>query len=420
MFRPLLLSLALIVTCASAQEPAPRWWKGNLHTHSLWSDGDDFPEMIADWYKKQGYQFLALSDHNILADKERWIAAAKTPTGQAALDKYLQRFGSEWVRLRETNGAKEVRLKMLSEFRKPLEEPGRFLMIPSEEITAKNIHINATNVQELILPYTGFDQNNSESIVKAIQRTLNTVKEQRERTGVPMIAHVNHPNFKWALTAEELMLLDNDLFFEVYNGHPQVFSRGDAEHASTDRVWDIILTERLGRLNKGIVYGLATDDSHNYHNEPKKNSRPGRGWVVVRAKTLDAPSLIAGLETGDFYASSGVMLKDMRREKNRISLEIEAEPGVTYITEFIGTRKGANTASEPVLGEHEQPPRVTRRYGKDIGAILAVSDSLNPSYTLQGNELYVRAHITSSKRKADPAEPGEFEQAWVQPIIGAR
>jgi hypothetical protein len=31
---------------------APKYWKGNLHTHSLWSVGDDFPEMIADWYKR--------------------------------------------------------------------------------------------------------------------------------------------------------------------------------------------------------------------------------------------------------------------------------------------------------------------------------------------------------------------------------
>src|SRR5262245_12913999 len=55
------------------REAGPRYWKGNLHTHSLWSDGDDFPEMIADWYKRHGYQFLALSDHNRLSEGERWI-----------------------------------------------------------------------------------------------------------------------------------------------------------------------------------------------------------------------------------------------------------------------------------------------------------------------------------------------------------
>lgn len=36
-----------------------RYFKGNLHTHSLWSDGDDFPEMIADWYKTKGYDFFS-------------------------------------------------------------------------------------------------------------------------------------------------------------------------------------------------------------------------------------------------------------------------------------------------------------------------------------------------------------------------
>ena len=42
----------LAAVSASAADPVPndpelRWLKGNIHTHSLWSDGDDFPEMIA-------------------------------------------------------------------------------------------------------------------------------------------------------------------------------------------------------------------------------------------------------------------------------------------------------------------------------------------------------------------------------------
>ena len=39
-------------------DPPARWWKGNLHTHSLWSDGNDYPEMIVDWYRRRGYHFL--------------------------------------------------------------------------------------------------------------------------------------------------------------------------------------------------------------------------------------------------------------------------------------------------------------------------------------------------------------------------
>src|SRR5688572_19444462 len=37
-----------------------QWYEGNTHTHSYWSDGDDFPDMIMDWYKKHGYDFIAL------------------------------------------------------------------------------------------------------------------------------------------------------------------------------------------------------------------------------------------------------------------------------------------------------------------------------------------------------------------------
>ena len=47
------------------------WRRGNMHTHSLWSDGDDYPEMIAAWYKERGYQFLVFTDHNTLLKQEQ-------------------------------------------------------------------------------------------------------------------------------------------------------------------------------------------------------------------------------------------------------------------------------------------------------------------------------------------------------------
>ena len=89
---------------AASQTPAAgqgRWFKGNLHTHSLWSDGDDFPEMIADWYKRKGYHFLALSDHNVLSEGQRWVEVEKR---DVALKKYRARFGATWVEEREANG----------------------------------------------------------------------------------------------------------------------------------------------------------------------------------------------------------------------------------------------------------------------------------------------------------------------------
>jgi len=76
-------------------QPAERWWKGNLHTHTFWSDGDDFPEMVADWYREHGYHFLTLSDHNVQSVRERWesIADLNEDAGVDAVARYWARFG---------------------------------------------------------------------------------------------------------------------------------------------------------------------------------------------------------------------------------------------------------------------------------------------------------------------------------------
>ena len=37
--------------------------KGNLHTHTTWSDGMHTPKETAEHYRSQGYDFLALTDH---------------------------------------------------------------------------------------------------------------------------------------------------------------------------------------------------------------------------------------------------------------------------------------------------------------------------------------------------------------------
>ena len=64
-----------------------------------------------------------------------------------------------------------------------------------------------------------------------------------------------------------------------------------------------------------------------------------------------------------------------------------------------------------------QPVLTTRRYSKDIGTVLAEVKGLSPSYTLKGDEIYVRAKVISSKPKPNPTEPGDVECAWVQPVV---
>ena len=409
----LLLPLALAAAQPPPREPL-RWWKGNLHTHSFWSDGDDFPESIVDWYKTNGYQFLALSDHNVMQKGDRWLTVTNR-TRQATLEKYRERFGSRWVELRPLQREPMVRLKTLAEFRRLFEEPDRFLLMASEEISDRAeglpIHLNATNLRDLIKPQGGT------SVTEVIQRNVDAVLEQRRRIGQVILPHVNHPNFGWAITAEELMTVRGDRFFEIYNGHPAIHNEGDAFHVSVERMWDILLAFRLSRLNLGPLFGLAVDDAHNYQEFARNHSNPGRGWVMVRSASLGAESLIAAMEAGDFYASTGVRLKDLRRGPRELSLEVEAEPVVTYTTEFIGTLEGFDPTSVPRARPTNSLRAVTRQYSEEIGTVLGVVSGPRASYALQGDELYLRAKVVSSKLKNNPYAASERETAWTQPLV---
>lgn len=439
---------AVALAPAIAQSPTPpasptplRWYKGNLHTHSLWSDGDDYPEMIADWYKTHGYHFLAISDHNVLQQGQRWLEL-KMPVsiggnvnhrgGGPVLEKYLRRFGSDWVEVRQDADKRSVRLKPLDEYESLLEEPGKFLLIPSEEITAAwkrprtgttpersaPVHINVTNPREFMKPAEG------EDALVVMQRTLEAVREQRARTGQAMIAHINHPNFRWGITAEELMQVKDELFFEIYNGHPEVGNEGDATRLSMDAMWDVILTQRLTELRLGPMFGIAVDDSHHYHATGAGRSNPGRGWIMVAARHLTAESIVTAIERGDFYASTGVVLQSVHRAGNRLAVSIQAEPGVTYRTQFYGTRKGYTRGShllaQPASEKEPRPTLPHRRYSQDVGARLTEIAGTNASYTLRGDEIYVRAKIISSRLKANGSAPGEYETAWTQPLVNPK
>jgi len=398
-------------------DPPLRWWKGNIHTHSLWSDGNDFPEMISEWYRTHDYNFLALSDHNTFAAGQRWMkleAIAKRGNGRAALGKYKARFGGGWVETRGEGAAMEVRLKPLDEYRALLEERGKFILIQGEEISdraqGKPVHMNVTNIEKLILPLGG------ETVRDAMRNNLRAVEDEAERSGREVLLHLNHPNFGYAITAEDLAAVVSERFFEVYNGHPGVAHLGDATHPSVERLWDIANTIRLGQLDAPPLFGVATDDSHYYHGKP--GSHPGRGWLMVRSRYLTPEHLIRAVKAGDYYASSGVSLSDMQynAETKTIQLKIEPQEGAKYVTQFIGTPKKYDDTSQPRTDKAGKPLPVTRRYSDDVGKVLATVEGLTASYKLTGEEMYVRAVVTSTLPVVDPAYEDQRQQAWTQPV----
>ena len=387
----LLFAFFLLQACQPMdQMPENQWYKGNLHTHSLWSDGDDFPEMIMDWYKEHGYHFIGLSDHNILQEGEKWIPVPDGSSRAHALEHYIKRFGEEWVATREDTAGISVRLKNLEDYRSLFEVTDSFLIFKSEEITdgfeGKPIHLNATNIQELIEPQGG------KSVAEVMQNNIDAVMEQRESTGQPMFPHINHPNFGWAITAEDIMELENERFFEVYNGHPAVHNYGDSTRQSTEQMWDQINAHYL-RNSKPLLFGIATDDSHNYHDHGPTKSNSGRGWVMVQAPQLRTDAIIEAMEDGHFYASTGVSLQKIQTADSKYSVEVDTKPGVNYTIQFWGVKEN---------GEQ--------------GEILAEEKGSEATYNFTGEELFVRAKIISDELQPNPFKEGDVQKAWTQPV----
>lgn len=368
-----------------------KWYKGNLHTHSYWSDGDEFPEVIMDWYKSHDYRFVALSDHNTLAEGDKWITIWEDSIYQTAFQSYLMEYGDSWVNHRMDSGQIEVKLKTLEEYRSRYEEKEKFLIIQSEEISdyfdGKPLHMNVTNVKTKIDPKGG------NSVAEVLQHNLDAVIDQRESTGIPMIPHINHPNFHYAISLEDMISLHGERFFEVYNGHPQVHNSGDSAHISTEKMWDLINIAYLGD-GKPLMYGLATDDSHHYHRKASKWSNAGRGWIMVQADSLNPASLISAMEAGKFYATNGVVLKTVKFENNELKVEIQSEPNINYSIAFIGCKKGESNPQE-----------------------FASQEGVTASFKMTDDMLYVRCKVISSKLQDNPIEGILYEMAWTQPVV---
>ncbi len=390
-----------------AFEGTPRWWKGNLHTHSLWSDGNDFPEMIAAWYFEHGYNFLALSDHNILSAGQKWMAIEDVERrgGGGVVERYRRKFGLAWLEQRESegeNGEKksEIRLKPLDEFRALVEKAGSFIMIQGEEISdkaeGKPIHMNATNVAKALKPVGGA------SVEETIRNNLRMVLEHELEEGRQVLPHLNHPNFGYAVTAEDLARVIEERFFEVFNGHPGVNQLGDESHLAIEPMWDVINAIRLFALEAEPIYGIATDDSHEYHGRP--GSQPGRAWVMVRAAYLTPEHLIRAMKAGEFYASSGVTLNSITFDESDKTLRLDIEPvkSAEYSTDFIVLPAPADTAKVDVSSLPQ-------------ARVAASVAGLSPTYQLKAGEAYVRAIVRSSLAHPNPSLDQQVQQAWVQP-----
>ena len=85
--------ISALAWMAVAQSPEPstgRWFKGNLHTHTVNSDGDSSPDAVARWYKEHDYDFLAMA---VAAESDPRFAALDSAEFNTASDRLAEYCG---------------------------------------------------------------------------------------------------------------------------------------------------------------------------------------------------------------------------------------------------------------------------------------------------------------------------------------
>lgn len=136
-------------------DPALPWFRGNLHTHTTRSDGRREPQVVIDDYAERGYDFLMISDHDMLTSP--------------------------------------------SEF-----EDRGMLLIPGNEVTAKGPHILHVNATRRVKP-----RRKRQAVIDAITKNP---------ASLAIMAHPNwHPDFNH-LPQRELEALNGYVGIELYNG----------------------------------------------------------------------------------------------------------------------------------------------------------------------------------------------------------
>jgi hypothetical protein len=228
--------------------------------------------VVVAWYRDAGYDFLALTDHDLVTRP--------------------------------------------SDHR---QHAGPMVLVHGEEVTAGDIHLNALGLHETLPPVP------CDTAIETLQVNADAI---RAASAVPS---VNHPNFRWQLTPTDLAALRGVRLFEVHNAGPETNNSGGRPgHPSHEQIWDYVLS--AGQR----MFGIAVDDAHFFRVWGRRYSNPGRAWVHVRAPRLDEASILTALEAGECYASTGVQLEDVSFDGSALAIDIAQQWDLEYQTTFIG------------------------------------------------------------------------------------
>ena len=245
--------------------------KGGMHCHTTRSDGKGDPADVIRMHYEHGYQFLALTDHNIF-NRARYGDAPMT---------------------------------MLSGLERNMELPGwahdrphcvHIVGIGDPDAT------EGPGQDEVIPAYGRFEE------VSAAQGMI----DQMHGWGLKTI--FCHPGWSGS-PYSDFRCLEGNFAMELWNSGCAVENEQDTDNG---RDWDQALDE--GRR----LWGVAVDDGHQMEHHCL-------GWVMVNAEN-NAPAILQALEEGAFYASCGPEIRDFYVEDGRAYVDCSDAVSISFMT----------------------------------------------------------------------------------------
>lgn len=257
------------------------FYKGNIHCHTILSDGELTPIEVVQAYQGKGYAFLGISDH------ERYFDSTEFDS-----ENFLVYPAIEYAVEEPKDGQKGHHMHGI---------------LGTEE------HASAAYSRRL---------RHLEVLEKIQWRSANTVQQAVDFLhNAGNLVIYNHPIWS-RLELNDLINVSGLFAIEIFNWNCDVW---DATGSAT-ALWDQML--RRGKR----VYGVATDDNHNNAPFDSPHCDSFGGWIVVAAERLSRDSIAQSLRQGSFYASTGPAIDRFYVAGNELSVACSPVQRINFVS----------------------------------------------------------------------------------------
>lgn len=318
-----------------------KFFKANLHCHSVISDGKKTPEELKEMYLNQGYSIIAYTDHNVLIDHS-----------ELCDERFLALNGYE-IDVSSKASSKTCHIC--------------FVALDKDNLTQvcyhreKYIWGNASKYRNLLK----FDPEKPDFERVYTPECINEMISEGRKNG--FFVTYNHPT--WSLEdmgdygkyiGMNAMEICNYGCYEV--GYPEY----------NERVYDDML--RGGQR----IFCVSTDDNHNNINDSFG------GFTVINTEKLEYKAVTDALLGGDFYASMGPEIHELWYEDEKIGIKCSSAARIALSTAVRRTEvkyaDGENDLTEAMFSVKDSDGyvriTVTDKSGKHANTSAYFTDDL--------------------------------------------